>query len=530
MNLRKHLSFILSLTLLVSLIFLNEAFAASVFAEASQSNPNTAENNNENITSDSSDSSISNSEAEEDNDEDDSFTYQTVSPEEVEKFKHESPSSSNFVSGQQNANSYRNEQLNIAFDLPNGFMLYTPSMLAYLMSGDEEDINNVPFDFSFFAQSYEFIAMKDGAFPKLTLVVEKEIKNDLSLDDYVMSYSSALKNLGYQENSSDTSDTLIAGENYRHLSFSIEENSETIIQDFYFRKLNDLLIYFSCSYKSGSEEEKNTLLSSVVTYKDSKEIDPNSLVKDPGSGKEFKSSDSDTLFNPNRLVEENIKKEEKARTVDFKLSDSDSEIKQDLIFARERLLIPVSYLKIQERGLRLADDAAADSKLASHQQSDNLLIKSKKTYPYSIKLSFFNNSDKEMSLKECPVYGIELDARQEYKKLDGDDLASISEIASDEELNENLKKSVNNSIFQAGLSFTAKDEDIKSLFDMFAKTEGTKIKINSDETSTTYSALDNKGNFIQMISLKDKGLVAYKFMNFSLDGQTIPDDIQAIFV
>ena len=153
MNLRKHLSFILSLTLLVSLIFLNEAFAASVFAEASQSNSNTAENNNENITSDSSDSSISNSEAEEDNDEDDSFTYQSVSPEEVEKFKHESPSSSNFVSRQQNANSYRNEQLNIAFDLPNGFMLYTPSMLAYVMSGDEEDINNVPFDFSFFAQS-----------------------------------------------------------------------------------------------------------------------------------------------------------------------------------------------------------------------------------------------------------------------------------------------------------------------------------------------------------------------------------------
>lgn len=526
-----------------------------------------AGNSEENANPDSTDNTD-----EEDRD-GDNFTFETVNPEVVATFKKESPSSKNFVSGQQNAISYRNEQLNIAFDLPKSFMLYPPNMLAYLIAADEEDINHVPFDFSFFAQSYEFIAMKDGAYPKLTLVVEKEIKDDISLDDYVISYSSALKNLGYQTNPVNESSKNIAGEEYKHLSFLITEDSETIIQDFYFRKINDLLVYFTASYKSGEEAEMENLFAGVRSYKDARPLSENSLVKDPGSGKTFKSDDSDTLFNPNRLGEGTDSyevKDEDIKQIKFSLSDADSKLNNDFTFARERLFLPTSYLKLQEKGLFINDDILSPKQTVEAKSFvNNVEIKSKHTLPYSIKLFFFNESNEALDLNTTNVYGIELDAREKLAvdtsgnydpKTDSTEVDStgvdvagiqpsdtiISEtdskikqtnnklyskqvLSNTDELKSNLNAAINNSIFQAGLTFTSSNEDVKKFFDKLASNSNNKIKEISEENLITYYALDDKGTFLQMIVEKDLGLLNYKLLSFSLTNSKLPQEILNIF-
>lgn len=456
-----------------------------------------------------------------------SLLKEMTNPEEVAALKKKKAESKGFVSGQQNAVAYRNEQLGIAFDLPKGYILYPPNMLSYLSGSDEADMNRVPYDFEFFPQSFEFVAMKDGGYPKLSFVVEKEAIQGISLDDYLKTFQASMKKIGYTVPEGNPAPRSFAGQEYKQLSFGLKEQGEQIVQNFFFRKENDLFIYFSASARAGDEKGIEELLSGIKAYADAAPLSPDSLVKDPGSGRKFESKDA--VYNPNRLAEQKAK-EEAQLIPNFDPSKLQNVLPSSLILSNESVSIPTPFSKLAEYGFLLSgsDSSVEKNLLKEGERSPEIEIKeSKLAHPYALSLAFVNGEKEEKKTALSSIFLIRLSADRAYEQRQNSEIAKLSEKRSGADLKANLKLAQKECSFGAGLSFSAKDEDVNAYFKKLSEKNKTIRKEENGQIH--YAALSNDGKFVEAFVSPEAGLISICFADYSVGKKDIPESLTKLF-
>ncbi|MDO5732484.1 MAG: hypothetical protein Q4P72_01710 [Eubacteriales bacterium] len=459
----------------------------------------------------------------------------------IEKLIKEGPSKEHYVSGQQSASAYRNEQLQIAFDLPQGFQLYSPKMLAFMMAADEKDLNMLPADLEVFPQYFEFIAQGLDGDPKLSLIVETEAISGITLEDYLDTFSKSLKYLGYQslENSEKTKN--IAGQNYRVISFKFTEQGKEYLQDYYVRKVNDLFVYFVSTYTEDKRDGKDALLASIKPYKDAGKLDENTLIKNPGRGLKL-NSDNDLLadtdnpiFDPNTEVLDKADIENPEANTDI---DETPEIRLNVTIDRNYINLPSTYINLAEQGFIFNPNESlkADDKVQANEPSLEIInLYNKKDLNFCLAASFFNDAKEALQPEYSKVWAIGIDASLNTTAYDPNlKTSEINPKDSEEALRKSAEELENTLIFPGNLKIGSTDLEVAAYFEKLEKNPNIQVKISKSDKSapeafTLYRASQKDGKFIGMVVYEKYGLMKVKMADYSLGADFITDEMSERF-
>ncbi len=176
-------------------------------------------------------------------------------------------SKDNYEKGTLTDTSFESKYLNLKFDLPEGYTMFTEQQLFEKLKRDSKlvlgDLNEDEFDYVNARLVYEMVAKSTANTPSIIISIEKLDSSDITEQEYLSFLKENIKDyIDLATVNKEDKTVELAGQNYLSNEFEYDVSGQKVMQDYYLRRIDRRMVQIIITYTEDSAN-KDILINSL---------------------------------------------------------------------------------------------------------------------------------------------------------------------------------------------------------------------------------------------------------------------------